>query len=117
MVKRNNKPLWKQPADFWVGASIVAGVLVTLFQMLMPNHSCSLLIGWLTECPPPVEFIITGCVVFFFLTAYIAHYLGLGVASENIEQEAHANSNVLGWLLILFLFGVVVWLVIKRFIG
>ena len=77
-LKQEKPAFWKQPADFWIGAGIVASAFIAILELAMPIESCSKLISWVGECPPPVWFLILVWLSIYFLIAWMAYKLGRG---------------------------------------
>jgi hypothetical protein len=70
--------IWDEPANFWIGAGLVAEAPLALLDWLVPNDFCRAHLSRFIDCPPSELIICLLAVTSYIFTALAGHKLGLG---------------------------------------
>lgn len=71
-------PLCAQPGPFWIGVGLVAEAPFVLTLLFLPDSAKLAILEFTTSWPLGVFTSISLLVACYFLTAWVAHRLGLG---------------------------------------
>jgi hypothetical protein len=70
--------IWDEPADFWIGAGLVAEVPVMLIEWALPNDFCGAYLAHFINCPASAWIVCAVCLASYIAVAWAGHTLGLG---------------------------------------
>ena len=70
--------IWDEPADFWIGAGLVAEAPIVLIGWIAPDDFCHAYLSRIIDCPPSIWPICGLGLLSYFSVAWAAHKMGLG---------------------------------------